>query len=134
MPRALIDSNGLLDVFTRDETWFVWSSQALDAIAETHALVINPIIYSEVSVEFNRIEELDEQLPASVFRREPLPWHAGFLAGKAFTMYKRRGGVRRSPMPDFYIGAHAAVAEMTIVTRDPANYRAYFPRVRIVAP
>lgn len=134
MTRVLVDSNVLLDIFTRDPTWVGWSSEALAATSETHALVINPVVYSEVSVGFERIEDLDEELPASVFRREALPWSAAFLAGKAFRQYRRRGGSRRSPLPDFYIGAHAAVGGMTLLTRDPDGYRTYFPRVPLIAP
>lgn len=134
MARVLVDSNVLLDILTGDPTWVAWSADALAAIAETHTLVINPIIYSEVSVGFKRIEELDEQFPANVFRREPLPWSAGFLAGKAFTRYRRLGGSRRSPLPDFYIGAHAAVEGMTVLTRDPAPYRRYYPGVPLITP
>jgi predicted nucleic acid-binding protein len=134
MSRVLVDSNVLLDVLTRDPTWIEWSAGALALIAEAHTLVINPIIYSEVSVGFHRIEEVDAQLPANVFRREPLPWSAGFLAGKAFMRYRRKGGARRSPLPDFYIGAHASVGGMTVLTRDPTPFRHYYPRVPLITP
>ncbi len=134
MARVLVDSNVLLDIFTQDPAWAPWSSQALATIAETHTLVINPIIYSEVSVSFDRIEELDAELQPAVFRREPLPWSAGFLAGKSFVAYRRRGGLRRSPLPDFFIGAHAAVHGMSLLTRDPTNYRTYYPRVKLITP
>ncbi len=134
MSRVLVDSNVLLDVLTRDPTWIEWSAGALASIAEAHTLVINPIIYSEVSVGFHRIEEVDAQLPANVFRREPLPWSAGFLAGKAFMRYRRKGGARRSPLPDFYIGAHASVGGMTVLTRDPTPFRHYYPRVPLITP
>lgn len=134
MSRVLVDSNVLLDVLTRDPTWIEWSAAALASIAEAHTLVINPIIYSEVSVGFHRIEEVDAQLPANVFRREPLPWSAGFLAGKAFMRYRRKGGARRSPLPDFYIGAHASVGGMTVLTRDPTPFRHYYPRVPLITP
>jgi predicted nucleic acid-binding protein len=130
----MIDSNVLLDVFTEDPVWFNWSSGALEAQAETSTLVINPIIYAEVSIRFARIEELEEALPRAVFRRDPLPWEAGFLAGKCFLDYRRRGGARQSTLPDFYIGAHAAIRDMALLTRDPARYRTYFPRLRIIAP
>jgi len=102
--------------------------------AESGMLVINPIIYAEVSVGFKRIEELDEVLPADSFRRDPLPWEAAFLAGKCFLAYRRKGGSRRSPLPDFYIGAHAAVIGLPLLTRDPRRYRTYFPHVRLLAP
>lgn len=134
MPGVLVDSNVLLDVLTEDPAWFDWSSRALAESAERAPLVINPIIYAEVSIRFARIEELDEALPPELFRRESLPWAAGFLAGKCFQSYRKRGGIRRSPLPDFFIGAHAAIQELTLLTRDAARYRTYFPRVRILAP
>ena len=105
----------------------------LSRCADGGVLVINPIVYAEVSV-FRRIEELDEALPADAFRRDPLPWEAGFLAGKCFVEYRRRGGSRRSPFPDFYIGAHAAVAGMPLLTRDARRDRTYFPSLSLLAP
>jgi predicted nucleic acid-binding protein len=130
----LVDSNVILDTLTEDANWFQWSSNALAEAAENATLVINPIIYAEVSIRFERIEELEETLPESYFRRDALPWEAGFLAGKCFVAYRRRGGLRRAPMPDFYIGAHTAVSGMTLLTRDVARYRTYFPRVRLISP
>jgi len=97
-------------------------------------LVINPIVYAEVSVGFDKIEDLEEAVPASDFEREQLPYEAGFLAGKAFLAYRRRGGDRRFPVPDFYIGAHAAVRGYRLLTRDAARYRTYFPSVEVIAP
>lgn len=131
---VLVDSNVILDVLTEDAQWLDWSAEALAQAAEVDVLVINPIIYAEVSVRFERIEELDEVLPTSLFRRESLPWEAGFLAGKCFLAYRRRGGPRRSPLPDFYIGAHAAVRAMTLLTRDAGRYRSYFPTLSLIAP
>jgi predicted nucleic acid-binding protein len=131
---VLVDSNVLLDVFTEDPRWYRWSSEALEALAENATLAINPIIYAELSIGFERIEELDDALPRDAFRRDPLPWEAAFLAGKCFLDYRRRGGARHSPLPDFYIGAHAAIAGLTLLTRDAARYRTYFPRLHIVAP
>jgi predicted nucleic acid-binding protein len=131
---VLVDSNVLLDVLTEDPVWFDWSSSALEECAESAVLVINPIIYSEVSVRFERIEELDDALPVDVFRRDPLPWEAGFLAGKCFLRYRKTGGARRSPLPDFYVGAHAAVRGATLLTRDASRYRSYFPTVTLIAP
>jgi predicted nucleic acid-binding protein len=131
---TLVDSNVILDVLTEDEEWLEWSSSQLAKSASAGMLVINPIIYAEVSTRFERIEELDDALPADYFRRVPLPWEAAFLAGQCFITYRRRGGSRRSPMPDFYIGAHAALTGLTLLTRDARRYRAYFPRLRIVAP
>ena len=134
MNATLVDSNILLDVLTEDPAWFAWSSTALERQAETSVLVIDPIIYGEVSIRFERIENLEEALPVSMFRRDSLPWEAAFLAGKCFASYRRRGGVKRSPLPDFYIGAHAAVAGMTLMTRDRGRYHTYFPSLEILAP
>ena len=134
MTGSMVDANVLIDVLTRDRAWFAWSSEALERAADRGVLVINPIIYSEVSLGFDRIEDLDAALPATFFRREPLPWEAGFLAGRCFLAYRRAGGSRRSPLPDFYIGAHASLAGLTLVTRDAARYRTYFPRLALVAP
>jgi len=99
---------------------------------ERATLAINPIIFAEVSLKFTRIEDADAAL--ADFAREPLPYEAGFLAGKAFLAHRRRGGTRRSPIPDFYVGAHAVVGRMELVTRDAARYRTYFPGLKIVAP
>ena len=134
MSAILVDSNVLLDTLTEDPNWFRWSSNALAEAAENATLVINPIIYAEVSIRFERIEELEEALPPSSFRRDGLPWEAGFLAGKCFAVYRRRGGLHRAPLPDFYIGAHAAVSGMTLLTRDVAQYKTYFPRVQLISP
>lgn len=134
MSQTLVDSSVLLDILTEDAEWFAWSSEALAEQAERSVLVISPLIYAEVSVRFQRIKDLDEALPASVFRRDSLPWQAGFLAGKAFVEYRRKGGTRRSPLPDFYIGAHAAIERMTLLTRDGARFQSYFPTIAIVTP
>jgi predicted nucleic acid-binding protein len=96
--------------------------------------MVNPIIYAEVSVGFDRIEDLEDALPAEIFRREPLPFAAGFLAGKAYRDYRRRGGARTSPLPDFFIGAHAAIGALDLLTRDAGRYRSYFPTVRVISP
>jgi predicted nucleic acid-binding protein len=130
----MVDSNVLLDVLTDDETWFEWSSQALERCADEGSLVIDPLIYAEVSVGFESIEDLEAALPQGVFHRASLPWEAAFLAGKAFLEYRRRGGIKTSPLPDFYIGAHAAVGGFRLLTRDSARYRTYFPTLEIVSP
>lgn len=134
MATTLVDSNVLLDVLTEDADWFDWSAAMLQQAAHDGPLVINPIIYAEVSAGFTRIEELDEALPRAYYRRAELPWEAGFLAGQAYVRYRRRGGARRPPMPDFYVGAHAAIAGFTLLTRDARRYRAYFPTLTIIAP
>jgi len=129
MSRILVDANVLLDVLTDDPQWYGWSANQLDACAGKAELCINPIVYAEVSVGFERIEELDDALPADTFTRLELPWEAGFLAGKAFLQYRRAKGARTSPLPDFYIGAHAAIADMTPLTRDAQRYRADYPKL-----
>jgi predicted nucleic acid-binding protein len=134
MAGVLVDSNVLLDVLTEDPTWLEWSSAALAESAETEVLIINPLIYAEASVRFDRIEELDAALPPSLFRRDGLPWEAGFLAGKCFRAYRRGGGTRRSPLPDFYVGAHAAIRGHILLTRDGTRYRTYFPSLELIAP
>ena len=131
---VLVDSNVLLDVVTDDPLWGGWSVAALERAANQSSLIINPIVYAEVSMGFTRVEELEEALPDAVFAREALPYEAVFLAGKAFLAYRKRGGVRRAPLPDFYIGAHAAVAGHALLTRDARRYRTYFPTVRLIAP
>jgi len=134
MSNVLVDSNVLLDVFTEDERWFTWSSETLSLYADNNILVINPIIYAEVSIGFDRIEDLEEAMPPQYFLREALPWDAAFLAGKCFRNYRRRGGEKRSPLPDFYIGSHAAIRNMILMTRDAARYRTYFPKLKLIAP
>ncbi|MEV1328677.1 type II toxin-antitoxin system VapC family toxin [Micromonospora costi] len=131
---TLVDTNVLLDIFTEDPRWAGWSGDALAAARDDGALVVNPIVYAEVSVRFASIEELDDALPAADFLREELPYPAGFLAGKAYAMYRARGGTKRSPLADFYIGAHAAVCRYRLLTRDSARYRAYFPTLELISP
>lgn len=120
--------------FTEDPGWFPWSSAALTRCANDGPLVINPWIYAEVSVAFDRIEELDDVLEPSVFRRRPLPWEADFLAAKCFLRYRRRGGAKTSTLPNLYVGAHALVECLALVTRDATRYRTCFPRLPLVAP
>jgi predicted nucleic acid-binding protein len=134
MTAILIDANVLLDIMTEDANWFAWSAQAIEHAADRHRLVINPIIYAEVSVRYSRIEDLEAALPRSMFDREPLPYEAAFLAGKAFVTYRQRGGTKRSPLPDFFIGAHAAVAGYSLITRDVARYRTDFPKLPLIHP
>ncbi len=134
MSETLVDSNIILDILTEDPRWFDWSSAALEKQAERSILVINPLIYAEMSIRFTRIEDLDDAVPASTFRRDALPFQAGFLAGKGFVKYRRAGGERRSPLPDFHIGAHAAIAGMTLLTRDGSRYLTYFPSLDLVSP
>ena len=130
----LVDSNVILDILTEDKKWFPWSSETLAYYAERNELVINPIIYAEVSIRFERIEDLEDVLSPSYFRCDPIPWEAAFLAGKCFLAHRRRGGRRRSPLPDFFIGAHAAVAGIRLLTREISRYRTYFPTLDLIVP
>ena len=129
-----MDSNVLLDVATNDPVWGDWSAEALERTADEAILVINPLVYAEVSIGFDAIEDLEAALPMDLYRREEIPYEAGFLAGKCFLRYRRAGGLKRSPLPDFYIGAHAAVAGYRLLTRDAARYRTYFPSLALIAP
>jgi predicted nucleic acid-binding protein len=134
MTPVLVDSNVILDVAYEDPHWRAWSEAAIEQAAEQAPLVINPIIYAEVSIGYARVEHVEVVLPPDRFRRETLPYEAAFLAGKSFLAYRRRGGVRISPLPDFYIGAHALVRRYRLLTRDAARYRTYFPSVELIAP
>ncbi|MGH9106518.1 MAG: type II toxin-antitoxin system VapC family toxin [Acidimicrobiales bacterium] len=131
---TLVDSSVLLDVLTEDAIWGQWSREAIARAGDEGRLVINPIIYAEISTGFDMIEDLDDAVPADDFEREPLPYEAGFLAGKVFVAYRRRGGQRRSPLPDFYIGAHAAVRGYRLLTRDVPRYRTSFPSLHLLTP
>jgi predicted nucleic acid-binding protein len=130
----LVDSNVLLDVMTEDARWFAWSADAIERAADTARLVINPVIYADVSVRYRRIEDLDAALPRALFDREAIPFEAAFLAGKSYLAYRRRGGTKRSPLPDFFVGAHAAISGYQLLTRDAARYRTYFPKLSLIAP
>jgi predicted nucleic acid-binding protein len=131
---VLVDSNVIIDVVTEDPEWGEWSASALEKCADVSVLVINPVIYAEVSIGFKAIEELEDVLPPEYFRREPVPWEAAFLAGKCFVRYRRRRGKRAKTLPDFFIGAHAATREYRLLTRDATRFRTYFPSVRLVSP
>jgi predicted nucleic acid-binding protein len=131
---TLVDSNVVLDIADENAQWLDWSSAMLAEAAERGPVVINPIIYGEVSTRYDSIEALDDALPQDFYLRAPLPWDAAFLAAKAFRSYRRRGGTTSSTLPDFFIGAHAAVTGMTLLTRDARRYRVYFPKLRIIAP
>jgi hypothetical protein len=131
---TLVDSCVLLDLMTDDPTWADWSEAELAKAQDEGPVVINPIVYAEVSVAYAAIEDLDAVLPVEDFTREPFPYEAGFLAGKAFLQYRRRGGRKTAPLPDFYIGAHAAVRGHRLLTRDATRYRTYFPTVELICP
>lgn len=134
MAAILIDANVLLDIMTEDARWYAWSAEALAHAADRHRLVINPIVYAEVSVRYSKIEDLEAALPRTMFEREAIPYEAAFLAGKSLVTYRCQGGTKRSPLPDFFIGAHAAVAGYSLITRDAARYRSYFPKLPLIAP
>jgi predicted nucleic acid-binding protein len=134
MSAVLVDSSVLLDIVSDDEEWAGRSEAALLDAARVRELVINSIIFAEVSISFERVEEVDQRLPREIFRREEIPWEAAFLAGKAFIEYRRRGGSRPRPLPDFFIGAHAAIRGYDLLTRDPGGVRSYFPTVNLLTP
>lgn len=132
---VLVDTNVLLDVLLNDPQWADWSQQQLEAASLTDSLAINAVIYSELSMAFARIEELEAVLSESSVGVEVIPREALFLAGKAFLTYRKsRKGTKQGVLPDFYIGAHAAVGRMPILTRDVSRYRGYFPTVKLIAP
>lgn len=131
---TLVDANVLIDVATDDPRWGDWSAAALAEAGQEGRLFINPIVYAEVSIAFDRIEDVDDLLPEAVFHREDPPWEVAFLAGKAFRIYRRRGGARTLPLPDFFIGAHAAVRGYRLLTRDVARFRTYFPTLDLITP
>lgn len=131
---VLVDSNVLIDILEADSTWFDWSAAQLAPLVAQRRAAINPIIYAEIATPFARLEDLDMGIAPLHLWREPLPWEAAFLASRAFQLYRRRGGSRRSPLPDFYIGAHASIASYALLTRDPRRYVEYFPKLRVIAP
>jgi predicted nucleic acid-binding protein len=130
---TLVDSNVLLDVFTDDARWGRWSAERLADAFNAGPVAINPLIFAELSVGFDRIEELDQALPDAI-EREDLPWEAAFLAGRCFLQYRRSGGTRRSPLPDFYIAAHAATTGRTLLTRDRPRYLHLLPTLEVISP
>lgn len=134
MTDTLVDANVIIDIFGADPVWRDWSKERLLTAKREGALVINPIIYAEVAASFPTQRRLDDALGADRYHRENLPWEAAFNAGRAFLAYRRAGGTKRSPLPDFYIGAHAEVRGYNLLTRDFGRYRQAFPALRIVSP
>ena len=134
MSGLLFDTNVLLDIATTDPIWLPWSENQFRAAAVQGPILINPIIYAELAPAFASAADLDRWLDPQVFQRLILPYPAGWLAAQAFVRYRRAGGAKTSSLPDFYIGAHAAIEERTLVTRDAAHYRTYFPNVLLIAP
>lgn len=131
---VLVDTNVLIDIATEDPRWFDWSASRLSQAADRDGLAINPIVYAELSVHYDTLETLEAALSGHPFARLALPWEAAFVAGKAYRRYRSRGGEKRSPLPDFYIGAHAAVAGLALLTRDARRYREYFPKLKLITP
>ncbi|WNV83280.1 type II toxin-antitoxin system VapC family toxin [Umezawaea sp. Da 62-37] len=129
-----MDSNVILDLMTKDPVWSAWSFEQLTKAGDSGPLLINHVVYAEVSQRFTRMEDLDAALDHDYFIRAALPWPAAFLAGKCHLDYRRRGGIKTSPLPDFFIGAHAAVMKLRLLTRDVKRYRTYFPTVELIAP
>jgi predicted nucleic acid-binding protein len=132
--RILVDSNVILDVLEDDPIWFHWSEDVLGRYHDTHTLLINPIVYAEVSVGYENVEEVEQALQMGGFQMWQIPNEALFLAGKVFMAYRKRGGTRRSPLPDFFIGAHAAVEKIPLLTRDVSRYKTDFPTVNLISP
>ena len=131
---TMVDSCVILDVITKDPHWFEWSSSTVSQALEEEKLVVNPVVYAEVSVRYLDIREVEAALPATLFEFQPITREAAFLAGKCFARYRKRGGTKTSPLPDFFIGAHAALSGYTLITRDPRRFREYFPKLKIVCP
>lgn len=131
---TFVDTNVLLDLVTGDDTWADWSQRQLEAAAVRGPLLINGVVYAELSVGFLRVEEVDAMLSEARIEMEPIPREALFLAGKVFRQYRARGGSRTGVLPDFFIGAHAVVACVPLLTRDARRYRTYFPTAKVIAP
>jgi len=131
---VLVDSNVLLDSATKDPKWQAWSERTLTELADSAVLVINPVIFAEVSSGFKTVEEMEDLFPPEDFRREGIPYEAAFLAGKCHVRYRRLGGVRERTLPDFLIGAHAAVRGYRLLIRDGARYLTYFTKIEVIAP
>jgi predicted nucleic acid-binding protein len=134
MKGLLVDSNVILDIFLNDPNWADWSVATLANASYNSTLYINQIVYTEVSIGFKKIEELESALHAGGFQMLEIPKEALFLAGKAFLSYRKSKGTKKSPLPDFYIGAQAAVLDMDLITRDEGRYRTYFPTLKIICP
>lgn len=130
----LVDTNVLIDVAIDDPAWAGWAGAQLAAARDSDRLALNAVVYAELSVHFATVEALESVLAPFRFERLHLPWEAAFLAAKAFKRYRQGGGAKAAPLPDFFIGAHAAVAGLPLLTRDPRRYRRYFPKVRLICP
>ena len=134
MKGILVDSNVILDLFLNDPAWADWSEATLEKYSQQAILYINSIIYSEISIGFELIEDLENTIAKAGFQMLEIPKEALFLAGKVFLKYKKRRGTKRTPLPDFFIGAQAAVLQLDLLTRDISRYRTYFPKVNLISP
>lgn len=134
MPATLVDSNVLIDVVVGDEQWAAWSIEALIEALDAGPVFVDQVVFAEVSIGYRTAEACQEALAVQGIERIPIPWPAAFLAGRAFAAYRDRGGTKLAPLPDFFIGAHAAVAGLRLLTRDASRYRTYFPTVELIAP
>lgn len=130
----LVDSNIILDILTFDPNWYEWSSNKIKLLSQSHELIINDIIYTEISIGFKKIEELEAVINKNFFKLTPMSKEILFLAGKAFQKYKLNGGVRNSILPDFFIGAHASIVKIYLLTRDVGRYKTYFPKINLITP
>jgi predicted nucleic acid-binding protein len=131
---TLIDSNVIIDLLSSDSPWKTWAETQIKTYFNKGALIINPIIYAEIAYRFIDKLELDAAIPVTLLRRESLPWEAAFLAAQCYKSYRKQGGQRTTTLPDFFIGAHAAVTQMPLLTRDVGRYSSYFPQVQLIAP
>ncbi|HFQ13774.1 MAG TPA: PIN domain-containing protein [Gammaproteobacteria bacterium] len=134
MNGVFVDSCVLLDLFTNDVNWAGWSEKILEKYSQTNSLYINSIVYTEVSIGFNKIEEVEKAMDGLGIKVLEMPREALFLAGKVFLKYRKNKGIKASPLPDFFIGAHASVSGFELITRDSDKYRTYFPQVRLIHP
>lgn len=134
MQAVLVDTNVILDIVTRDPAWWRWSLHQLERLSLQYRLWINVVVYSELAIAYDRIEKLDAMLEDAQLELTEIPREAGFLAGRVFLSHRRRAGAKTGVLPDFYIGAHAAVMNLPLLTRDSARYRTYFPRLTLIAP
>lgn len=134
MTATLVDSNVLIDITVKDPRWLSWSKEAFIDAVEEGPVLVDQIVFAEVSIGYPTPEECESALAVQGVECVPIPWPAAFLAGRAFATYKQRNGPKLAPLPDFFIGAHAAVAGLRLLTRDPTRYRTYFPTVELIAP
>lgn len=134
MRAVIVDTNVLIDVWAGESPWTGWSAEALEREGESSLLVINPIIFAELALGSDSLDALEATLPARTYHRQALPWAAAFVAAHVHREYRRRGGEQGAVLPDFYIGAHALVDGMAVLTRDARRFRTYFPTLEVIAP